>query len=195
MVTSPGLVSRRRRLSPMPRTRVRGADAVVACALVALLQGDLYESRKLLQDEAALISADPGRAVLAFVYDHLAQMNERRLAPGTGLLSMELEQGWNAIELVGEQERKFAALLEKVQDDSVAMHAQVIYNVAAMAPVHRQMLDSRYSTVPQDKLQEFVGMIGQSALQLQKISAGRGASPRVVAYLDTVVASYAAKAA
>lgn len=170
------------------------ADAVVARALVALLQGDLYESRKLLQDQWALISADPLRATLAFVYDHFAQMNERRLAPGTGLFSMELEQGWNAIELMGEQERKFAALMEKVQDDSVAMHARVIYNVAAMAPVYRQMLDSHYSTVPQDKLDEFVGMMGQSALQVQQMAAGRGASPRVVAYLDTVVASYAAKA-
>jgi hypothetical protein len=43
------------------------------------------------------------------VYDHLTIMNARRLAPGTCLLSMELEQGWNAIEFVGEQEQKFAA--------------------------------------------------------------------------------------
>ena len=141
-----------------------------------------------------MVCADPARAALAFVYDHLALMHGRRLAPGTGLLSMELEQEWNAIEFVGEQEQKFAALLEKVQNDSVAMHARVMYNVVAMAPVHRQMLDSRYSTVPPDKLQDFVGMMSQSALQLQQVAAGRGASPRVLAYLDTLVASYAARA-
>ena len=86
------------------------ADAVLARSLVHILQGEVHAARKLLAANEACLSSDAKTALLAFAFGHLATLHHYRLSPGGGLLSMELEQRWNAVEFTGKQEQRWARL-------------------------------------------------------------------------------------
>jgi CHAT domain-containing protein/tetratricopeptide (TPR) repeat protein len=170
------------------------ARALIALAIVQMLQGDLTEAHLNFEKAESSAVAEPDLQYIAFTFDHVTQMYQYRLGPTGGIFTTELEQRWDGVAFASRQESRLTELRAGASGASAHMQSALLFHVLSMMPVHRQVLDNSLTSLKQEQRRELAGSMLQTAWQFQQMAANAGTRQRVLAFVDLLVSDLARRA-